>query len=283
MLSRLISIIIIIFSSIPPVVVAQESRSPLIIKHLQAIDPYVLKLLTLALEKTLTPDEPYELKGVINGFTEGRRVKMLEQGYYDILHFGFSKEREKRFTAIKEPIFRGLKGYRLFLIHKDNSKLFANINTFNQLKNQFTAGFGTHWSDNTILKKNGIKVQEAVASHHLMGMLNAKRFDYFPRSIDEIWQNLLETDYPEIIIENSLAFYYPHPIYFYVQKDNKSLANRIQRGLIAAKNDGTFKQLFLTYHSTYIKKANIQDRKLFNLKNSGLPPAMSSIDTSWWQ
>ncbi|MCX4028594.1 transporter substrate-binding domain-containing protein [Endozoicomonas sp. SM1973] len=278
---RLISALIIVFAS--SITTAHVNPTQLTVKHIQKADEYVLKLLNLALEKTRTTYGPYQLKGVSNGSTLGRRLKMLEQGYYDILHFGFSHERNKRFTAIEEPIFRGLKGYRLFLIHRNNINIFAKIKTLNQLKKNFTAGFGAHWADITTLKQNGIKVQEAVASHHLMGMLNAKRFDYFPRGIDEIWQNLRETNYSDITIETSLAFFYPYPIYFYVQKDNKSLANRIQRGLIAAKNDGTFKQLFLTYHSTYIKRANIQGRKIFHLQNSELSPAASSIDTSWWQ
>ncbi len=65
-----------------------------------------------------------------------------------------------------------------------------------------------------------------------------------------------------------------------MNKENTKLAERIEKGLRMAEEDGTFKELFLEYYIEYLKRANLDNRKLFVLEN----PTTSEIeiDTSRW-
>ena len=47
---------------------------------------------------------------------------------------GTNQLREKKYLPIRIPIQRGLLGYRVFLIHKDNVALFKSISEPNSLK-----------------------------------------------------------------------------------------------------------------------------------------------------
>lgn len=153
-----------------------------------------------------------------------------------------------------------------------------------QLKEQYKAGFGSQWADMEILRINQIPVIGTVKYSNLFRMLSAKRFDYFPRGINEIWQEVstMKDSYPNLAVEPKLALYYPYPVYFFVNKANEKLANRLERGLKIAIADGTFKALFLKYHQAMIKQASLQDRRLFTLENPTLAKDTLKPDTSWW-
>jgi len=115
-------------------------------------------------------------------------------------------------------------------------------------------------------------------------MLSVKRFDYFPRGINEAWNEISEKKekYPNLAVDPYIALYYPYPVYFFVNKNNLKLADRVERGLTIALEDGTFKALFLKYHSKIIQQADLNNRKIFILKNPTLAEGTPEPDTSWW-
>ncbi len=258
---------------------------PLEVKYVKwSEEGYYISLLKNALNKTTSTDGPYELRKIPDYETMGRRITMLEDGHFDIIRLALNKKRYKRLLAIKIPLLQGLLGYRIFLIHKDSINNFRTVKTLGELKAKFNAGFGSHWADMKILRNNGIRVDGAVALEHLYRMLAIKRFDYFPRSIEEIWQELevRRKQYPEITIERNLCLYYDYPAYFFVRKQDIKLADRIERGLQIALKDKSFKRLFLKYHIDYIKNVDLPHRKLFKIENHTLPEGTKSPDTTWW-
>jgi len=115
-------------------------------------------------------------------------------------------------------------------------------------------------------------------------MLKLKRFDYFPRGINEAWNEIDKkgVNYPELMVEERTALYYPYPVYYFVNKENRELAARIEKGLKIALADGSFKDLFFESHSEIINKANLDDRIIFKLQNPTLPEGTPEPDTSWW-
>jgi hypothetical protein len=119
---------------------------------------------------------------------------------------------------------------------------------------------------------------------NLFKMLMKKRFGFFPRGINEAWNELNSKGktYPDLAVEKYLALYYPFPIYFFVNKNKPELAQKIEHGLEIALEDGSFKKLFFEYHDTIIKQANLNDRIVFRLTNPILPKGSPEIDTSWW-
>lgn len=247
---------------------------------------YRIKLLRLALEKTVDNYGPFGLVPYEGSaeITQARGLYELEKNNYDVAFLPFSHERDKRFLPVRIDIMKGLLGLRLFLIHKDNEDKFKKIIDFQQLKDGFSAGFCDQWSDIEILKANGIKVASTSAYTNLFPMLSYKRFDYFPRGIGEIWKEMemYGSSYPNIAIEKQLALYYPMPVYFFVNLDNKALAKRIEEGLLKAENDGSFKRLFLDEHKEALEKVDLANRRIFKMFSPDLKSGIPEPDTSWW-
>ena len=61
---------------------------------------------------------------------------------------------------IRIPLFKGLFGYRVLLIRKQEQARFDQINTQQDLA-KFLGGQGTHWPDTLILQANGLRVTTA--------------------------------------------------------------------------------------------------------------------------
>ncbi len=260
---------------------------PLTVRYFQTDHRYEYRteLMKIALESTAGTDGPFYLEPVKIEMTQGRALKYLEEGkMVDIAYLATSKERENRLLPVRIPVLKGILGYRVFIVHRDSLKNFSEIETFEQLKTKFTAGFGLHWADMKILTYNKIPVERVADYKTLFNMLSRKRFDYFPRGINEAWKEIskMGSEYPSLAVEPNIAFYYPYPVYFFVNKQNLKLAGRIERGLKILMKQGTLKKLFLKYHVPAIKQANLKNRKMFVLENSELPFGVTEPDTRWW-
>lgn len=263
--------------------------APVVIRYFQTDlrYQYRIELLQLALQKTQSSDGDFVLKPVLtqDPMTQARGLDYLEKGHtVDVAFLPTNQAREQQFLAIRIPILQGILGYRVLMVHKDHLPLFANIHNINELTARFRAGFGTQWADLAILKENGLSVTPVVKYDGLFKMLEKQRFDYIPRGINEAWQELITfaDDCPNLAIAPSIALYYPYPVYFFVNKHNTALANRIERGLNIALRDGSFRKLFLRYHQDDILRADLRHRKIFKLSNPTLAEGTAEPDTSWW-
>jgi len=245
---------------------------------------YRIKLLDLALNSGTQNNDSVILTPKFTDVTQARGLLLLEEEKIDVVFLATNDDREQRFLAVKIPILRGILGYRVFLIHKDGSFKFSQVNRLSELKQKFTAGFGSQWGDMAILKHNQLSVEGVPQYETLFKMLNSQRFDYFPRGINEAWVEVASKGktYPNIIVEQNLGLYYEFPIYFFVNKSNDALARRIEEGLQRMLMDGTFKKLFLDYHQDIIDQAKLKQRRLFFLENPVIPKGTPDIDTSWW-
>jgi len=147
-----------------------------------------------------------------------------------------SNIREQQLFPIRIPLLKGLMGYRLLLINKGDQYKFSNISTLAQLKKRL-GGQSFEWPDTEILLSNGLAliVGPSATMHK---MLLAKRFDYFPRGISEIWRE--EELFDNLVVEQNLIVHYPAVMYFFVQSGNVELAQRMALGLRRAKKNGRF-------------------------------------------
>jgi len=266
---------------------AQSASAETSVRYFQADSRYSYRtaLIALALEKTRQTDGPYSLvpyksEGEI---TNTRGALLLKQNQIDLISLATTRDLESNFLPVKIDILKGILGYRVFLIRKDNASVFASVRTFDDLK-KYTAGFNSQWADFPILQTNRIPVESVASYDNLFKMLDMKRFDYFPRGMNEAWVELEEKSkvYPSLGVEKSLAIYYPYVVYFFFNKQNAALADRIRRGLEIALKDGSFRSLFLLYHSEIIRRTNLSHRRLFVILNPLLPPGTVEPDTSWW-
>lgn len=263
------------------------SRAELSLRYFQVDSRYIyrIELLKSALTKTEQEHGPFQLYPVQKSVTQARGQTLLEKNIgIDVAFLPTSEEREKRLLPIKIPILRGILGYRVLLIHKEIQPRMSQVTSFAQLKSDFVGGFGAHWADMAILQANGLKVVGIAQYENLFKMLNHRRFDYFPRGINEAWKEVqLKGDvYEELKVEDSLALYYPYVVYFFVSKDRPGLARRIKKGLTMALADGSFEALFRKHHKTLVDQAGLNTRRLFRLSNPTLPVGTPEPDTSWW-
>ncbi len=276
----LILIILIFFST-------DSLSEPLKLKYFQTDlrYSYRIDLLKLAMDKTKESDGKYFLAPVEDGMTQSRGILLLEKGEkVNVGFFPSNKERELKFLSVKIPILRGLLGYRVSIIRKTSLADFSKIESLDQLKSKYKAGFGDQWADMEILRINNIQVVGTAQYESLFNMLSAKRFDFFPRGVNEAWNEISDKKekYPDLAVDPYTALYYPYPVYFFVNKNNLKLADRIERGLKTALEDGTFKEMFLKYHNKIIHQADLNNRKLFVLENPTLGEGTPKPDTSWW-
>ncbi len=240
---------------------------------------YQIRLLRLALDKA---GVAYRMQPSKVKMEQGRSLLQLEKGKdIDVVWSMTSREREQRLLPVRIPIDKGLIGYRVFLVKQDKLKKFAGVSTLDQLR-RFDAGQGTHWPDTKILKANGLTVYGAAAHETLFNMLEADRFDYFPRSITEVWDELAAHPGRNFVVEPTILLSYPAAAYFFVNKHNTALAHAIESGLQRAMRDGSFEQLFQEYYGEFIRKADLRHRKVIRLRNPLLPYETPLMQRQLW-
>jgi ABC-type amino acid transport substrate-binding protein len=118
----------------------------------------------------------------------------------------------------------------------------------------------------------------------LFRMIEAGRVDIFPRGIGEIFEELgtREHSLSNVIIEPDLLLYYPWPYYFFVNKDNTALAERLENGLLKMIDDGSFDEIFWRFHGEAIGRARLDERRIIRLTNPLLPPSTPLDDERLW-
>lgn len=258
------------------------------VRYFQADTRYAYRtaLLKLALEKTTATDGPYLLKPCQDAeqLATARGLILVEKGTADVFSLATTAQLEQRFIPVRIDIMRGILGYRIFLINRERAATFRSVSSLDQLRQRFVAGFGAAWPDLAILEAGGLRVEPVDVYESLFPMLALKRFDYFPRGINEAWEELHSKgrNYPQLTVEEHLALYYPMTVYFFVSKHNPGLAKRLERGLKLALADGSFKALFMQAHGDDIRKSRLSERQTFRLKNPTQPAGTPEPDTSWW-
>ncbi|WP_051293838.1 substrate-binding periplasmic protein [Pseudoduganella violaceinigra] len=257
---------------------AQAQNAPLMRFVLPSVTPgsevqatYFQLLLRLALEKTEGPFSiefyPYEL-------TSPRRALELQRnGVINIMWDGTNAQRERDLLPIRVSLVRDLNDYRVFMIRKGDEARFRAVRSLDELR-QFTAGGGFNWPSVDVLRHNGLRVETSVNYSSLFPMLKAKRFDFMPRGVHEAWAE--ETMYAKdgLMVEPTIFLHYRVPFYFFVSKDNKAMARRVEKGLKLAQADGSFDKLLNGYPAFQRALAEIaaRRRKVFEL---ALPSAIA--------
>lgn len=242
---------------------------------------YYIDLLKHAL--SYFPDKNYEVSHYNDkSVTKARILKMLEnEQEIDVMTGTATAEREATFQAIYFPILRGLKGWRLPLINKNTPELFASINTKEEFKKLVPAQFHT-WTATTIFEHNDIKVTKAYNHKGVFLMLDKERVDYLPRSLLDIERVLLRYQQLNLMLDPYVLIKYPNAYYFYVNKNNSSLANDIKMGLEKSLADGSFEQMFDKAFGSALAQFKIKNRKVFKLINPFVLDSMPVERTELW-
>lgn len=239
---------------------------------------YALQLLQLGLSKSGTE---YRIQIAEFALNQERQVLEIEAGRtIDVGPIPSSAEREARLLPIRIPVNKGVLGWSLGLIRKGDQALIAHVDKLDGLKGVRIAQ-GQEWPDTKILHANGIEVITAPRYEGLFKMLVGKRFDYFPRSVMEIWdEQAINADTLEV--EPHLALHYFYDAYFMVNRKNTRLAQDIRTGLEKAIADGSFDKLFQQYYGERLRKAHLETRTVIELRNPLLTPETPSDRPELW-
>jgi len=239
---------------------------------------YAGQVLQLALSKS---GVEYRIEPAALAMNQERQVQELEAGRsIDVGPIPSSAEREARLLPIMIPLNKGVLGWRLGLIRKGEGPSFDRVQSLDDLKRVRIAQ-GQEWPDTQILRANGIDVITAPRYEGLFKMLIGKRFDYFPRSAMEIWDEQ-ENNASTLEVEQHLALHYFYDAYFMVNRHNTRLAHDIERGFEKAIADGSFDRLFHQYYGERLRKAHLETRTVIELHNPLTTPGTPTNRPELW-
>lgn len=240
---------------------------------------YFIAALDLALQKSQQEFGDYILQPIDIPILQTRHFVELSLGRIDVFWTMASAIRDSFARPIKVPLAFGSYGIRILAINKTTENKMVSISDVVSLNN-YTALSGADWPDTSILKHNGITVDEGHSEDELYKLVNQFPSFYFPRAITEIYDELARLAEPNVLAERTLALSYPAVMYFYVANDNVELAKRLEKGLLKAIDDGSLAQLFFTFehHQMAFKEAKLQQRRMIYLENPTLP---KGVDTKF--
>lgn len=241
---------------------------------------YAIKMLKLALSKS---GANYEVDVRNDTLTSQRLHQELLDGTLDIHWTATNRKLEESVLPVRVPLYKGLLGYRVLLINKDNIGMFSGVESLQDLK-RHTFGQGRGWTDATILESNGLSVVQTAKYESLFHMVDGGRFDAFPRGVHEPWGEIEQRPDLDLTVDTNILLVYRMPYYLFVSPHRPELARDIELGFRKAIDDGSFDQVFFADSTVQmaLTKANIKGRKIFNLQNPDLPKETPLDDRALW-
>jgi len=250
-------------------------------RYAEAVD-----MLRLALEETKSKFGPYTLKPSIP-MSEARQELELAAGSGNItvLARGASTDYEQALFPVKIPTEKGLLGYRVFLIRKQEQWRLGKVKTLPELRT-FTIGQGLGWKDVDILRANGFTVTTGSSYEGLFDMLASNRFDLFSRSVIEVLDEYRQRKgkIKDLALERTILLYYPHPRFFWFTKSaaGRKLAARVEAGMKMSFRDGSYDRVFFRHYRHLIRDLDLKHRKLFILEDPFSPPDLPFSVKEYW-
>ncbi|MEO6279062.1 hypothetical protein [Roseateles sp.] len=246
-------------------------------------DDYQFALLTLALDKTVKDYGPYQLSRVVRSYSTSRLRREINRGEVVNVHAGPWRPLEvsedklpERSVRINVSIFKDLLGYRKLLIRRADLDRFKRIRRADELK-KLVVGQANGWVDIDIYRHNGYAVNDTPTPASLYDMLARKRFDYIPISLLEATTalNYRPELAGELMLLPDITVYLPLPIIFYVNVHEPLMAERLEKGLALAKQDGSFERLFKSSFADELQLIQDGSRVHFALSNPFVPKELT--------
>jgi hypothetical protein len=238
-------------------------------------DYYFSKVLELALAKTVSTHGPYQIKLVPVMPITNRLLREIELGRVDITWMPYNRNAPAQLMPIKIRLLKNLSDHRVFLIRADDQARFSQVKSIEELR-RLRGGIGSHWPDRTVMEENGLPLVLSLSYFNLFKMLASNRFDYYSRGIHQVLPEVSAYADKGLALERELLLRYENPVYFYVNKSNTLLAERLSFGLKIAMDDGSFDALFhqfenFTWAESMLKQTNRRVIPLSNFSFSDAP------------
>jgi ABC-type amino acid transport substrate-binding protein len=242
-------------------------------RHSSGADPeaYVVELLRLALARS---GGDYQLQPSPKAMPQSRAEQSLEQndGVVQLMWTMTTRTREEILLPVRIPIYKGLIGWRVPLVRREDKGWLAQVQGVEDLK-PMRFGQRADWPDTRILRDNGLQVITSQSYESLFRMLDAGRFDLFPREVVVVWDEQARASEAGLALEvdEHIVLHYPTAFYFFTSRARADLAGAIERGLEAMIADGSYEQLFQQHHGATLQRAGLEKRRVIELENLDLP------------
>lgn len=258
----------------PPV---QQIRIPQVAEGTDPLYLYVKALLQMALDKTAPEYGEVELIANESRTVQERQLRNLDHRMLDVTWSVTTLERESLFRAVPIPIAAGLFGKRVLLIRAGDERFDEPV-AITQLK-QYRAVQGQDWPDTRLYRHHGFSVLEATYESSFR-VLEEHYVDYYPRGVLEVDFELAFHSARPLALEQHLVLSYPSPMFFFVSRNNRQLANRIHEGLRQLLASGEFQALLMSQRFYQNSMAHLQGRQVIHLSNPMLSAtSQEALDT----
>lgn len=247
-------------------------------------EEYSPALLKLILNASKAEDETIDFTYTDRHFSQARWMAEAENSNINTPVWAVtSKEREQLLRPIRVPMFKGMIGWRTLMIRREDQAKFSKVNTLKDLA-KLKAGQGSRWPDSDILQANGLPVVLGAGTENLYKMLPAKRFDYFPRGVNELVPDAKYIHANNVVLEQELLLVYPSAAYFFVSKKNIELAQRIEKGWEIILKNGEFDRFFFNHPQIIAALSELkkQKRRVIYLDNPLLPDETPLHRSEYW-
>ncbi|WP_440056946.1 hypothetical protein ACSLBF_18870 (plasmid) [Pseudoalteromonas sp. T1lg65] len=204
---------------------------------------YFLAVLQLALDKSQSKYGEAWLKKVDLPINQSRQFREIAKGNTDVFWTMFSLDRAELATPVPIPIAFGSYGIRVLVAKPTLVNEFAEPMSLEVLKT-YPVYLGRDWPDVKVFKNNGFKVQTFRDSSEIQAQLTRTPEAIFPRGLIELPAELALLQRSELAFSQHHLIVYPAPMYFFINKKNIGLYQRLEYGLSKAMEDGSLAKLF---------------------------------------
>ena len=230
------------------------------------------ELVKLALDITKEEYGEYKIVTNPNRMNIARAFRELEKGKNLSLTFAHTRpEFEQMANPIRVSIRGGIDSYRLLVIRKGQQALFNGVKTLEDLQ-QRKVGLSPNWTTHKIMAENGFNIVDTPNYASMFRMLEQGRFDFMPRAINEVYDELaLYKPIDEgIEVLPNIALYIPSVSYMFVSRSQPRIFQRLNSGLHATSINGDLSKLTDKYYKTFITRAKLQNRRIITIQSSQL-------------
>lgn len=217
---------------------------------------------------------------------QNRALEQMEHGnFIDIYWTGTSKKREERYGFVPIPLVKGLLGYRVFVVHQSQLSQFEQINSLKQLR-KLSLCQGAHWPDTKIMQAVKLRVTTNTVYENMFKQVYNGRCDAFPRGINEALSEVKARTkvMPKLRLYDELILRYPFAMYFFTKKNNKTLVDKLTKGLEQAIDDGTFERYMREHPTTshLFPVSNWINNRRIDIPNRLMSKNIDSSNKRYW-
>lgn len=244
---------------------------------------YSRALLQQVMERTVPQFGSYTIDYADAHMERPRLLEALKQGaLVNVTAYPADAKWLKALLSVPVPTDMGLQSWRIALIDARQQDKMRKLALPDGLK-QLTAGVGTVWVTRASLRDNGFRHVTGSNYSGLFDMLMAGRFDYFPRGVNEIFQeyDLRRAAFPQLAVEDSIVLHDQIPSLFFVSPRHPRLHQRISAGMEMLLQDGTLERFVLLHHRAFLQRAKLCKRRRIELPNRDIDQAMLARKDLW--